>query len=267
MTSESRELQKNIIEDGLDVIEFKKILVEVREKNHALRYRGSWTWKPSKYSAEKALQFSLRFQVLIPKLRVYAKYFDFSMLPDTDLAILLCFDWRAFELYIDFMSLNIDLRVQIVRAHPALFSMLLGNSSITRDQFSELIFTEPSIAKMSTKVPYAGLFLMSWESLLASDRDTYSQIMLQELPNMRSKTYVRKILLLCPEIILLLSIADIQQTVLSEREWVLCAHSMYLKFSKSVLFWIVNEITMQIVAGTCKSTVPLRGAINYAKTS
>lgn len=267
MISKSRELKERIIEDGLSVLEFTKLLVEVKRPLNFVSRRHSSFSDINSYAVKAAMEGALRFQILIPSLKKYAKYFDFSMLHPVERATLLCVDWWSFSPYMSVGLLSTKLRVQIVRAHPALFTDVLDHVRISKSEFSDLIITNPIIAQMSTKVPYAHLLIDAWESLLHSDYQTYFKVLLQHLAEMRSKTYVRKILMICPGIILQLSIKNIQDSVLTEKEWLLYADNKKLKFSKQVASWIEKTIAMQILAGTCKLSRPLKEAINYAKAA
>lgn len=265
MISKRHELRDSIIADGLDVMGFTKLLVEVRDLEIRIARRATGTWGSAFHITGQMLGSSMRFQVLVPLFRLYAKHFDFLLLHEVERATLLCIDWESFHTHIEASDLNIVLRVEIVRANPKLFVELLTGDRITREQFSELLFMCPEISKVAKDIPYGRLYLTAWESLLAYDFNTFSVVLKNIIPAIRNKTYLRRIIKMWPPVVLQLTVQDIQKSVLTAKEWVLYTYSEHLKFSGPVVVWIDKEITMQVIAGSFTASEPLREAIDYAK--
>lgn len=257
-------LLRKIIDDGLDPSEFVKLLVSVRDNEDILQKNMRSTYGSN---VSVILMTSLRFQVLIRLFKKYINYFDFSVLHRLEQVMLLCADWDVFHRHIDMKSFSTALRVEVVCANPSVFNELLGDIKLSAGQASLLLMAVPEVVEDMKSVPYGRIDITAWGSLLMYDYDTYSAQMKKELIKMRDKTKVRRMLQMTSDMFSGISISILQNSALSEKEWVLLAYDLKEKFSKTVVAWLDKEITLQVIAGTFKTSEPLRRALNYAKAS
>lgn len=254
------ELMASMCKEGLDAIEFTKLLVEFMEIEQKLVVHTAGYQTNVQYTQ----QILLRFERLRPLFKKYIEYFDFSLLGGHEQASLVSVDWDIFSPYMKVYALPVSLRVEIVRANPTLYIELLSKAKITAAQLSDLLVTQPELGKVVKNAPFERISILAWESLLAHDMGTYGALLEQRFVKIRNKTKLRKILEMFPGLLKNISIETAKKTVLSPKELVLLAHECAAKLPKSVASWAGGEVTISIVAGKFKATKPLKKAIDYA---
>lgn len=255
------ELMASMYKEGLDAIEFTKLLVEFMEIEQQLMVHTAGYQTNVQYTQ----RILLRFERLRSIFKKYIEYFDFSLLGVYERASLVSVDWDIFSPYMEIYTLPVSLRVEIVRANPTLYVELLGEAKITAVQLSDLLVTRPELGEMIKNAPFERISILAWESLLAYDMGVYSALLEQRFVKIRNKAKLRNILGMFPGLLKNISIASAKKIMLNPKELSLLAHEHTVKFSKSVASWIEGEVTILIVAGKLKATKSLKEAMDYAK--
>lgn len=255
------ELISSMRKEGLDAIEFTKLLVEFMEiKQKLIVYCAGY-----QTNVQNTQRILLRFERLRPIFKKYIEYFDFSLLDGHEQANLMSVDWDVFSPYMEAYALPVSLRIEIVRANPTLYAELLSEANITAEQLSDLLVTWPELGAVIKNTPFERISVLAWESLLAHDVGMYGALLEQRFVKIRNKTKLRKILGMFPGLLKNISIETAKKTVLSPKELFLLAHEYAAKLPKSVASWAEGEVTISIIAGKLKATKPLKKAVDYAK--
>jgi len=200
----------------------------------------------------------------IADFRANPKSFDFKNVTPGQINNLLAYDFELFAPHLDVNSIPVYEKVRWLNTRPDLAYRHIDINRLPAYAIDELVSKKPELAD-TFDIPLSKVSNDGWRALIEHNQ-SYIHHLVKNLPAMRNKTELRRLVVSTVDLFPVLTIEAMQNSVISAKEWALLLKwpdlkGLNVKYDPAVTEWLDQEILTEILMGESKTSKQLNTAL------